>query len=259
MAELQAAGLSEDEAAEKAEEEVVVEETAEMAKIDEDIADELKHDQSKKLSDALSLYTDKDKDKDILKAKMAEQEEESKRLAAELQHQKDQRAKALKERLAKKKNSRAAELQQEGLSEDEALLKADMEVADEEAAEILQMDDEVAEKMKAVEEEKSKMLDGLCDEEAKRIADEIEAERVVKLAEMNAKLEAERFVQIILLHNACTVFSAQYLSIYPPPLSSFFLHILLLLFQIKAGSRRTLEGGGRRCYREQTRSPGRRD
>lgn len=190
--ELQGEGLSEDEAALKAEEEALEEETQEIAKIDEEIAEELKADKVQKLSGAISLYSDKDKDKDLLKTKLAEQAEESKRLADELQHQKDKRAQALKDRLAKKKGSRVAELQKEGLSEDEAALKADLEVAIEEEAEIKQLDEENAKELQKAGEESAKKLDGLCEEEAKRIADEIEAERAVKMAEINAKLEAER-------------------------------------------------------------------
>jgi hypothetical protein len=196
LAELQAEGLSEEDAVLKAEAEVEGEEQQEIAKMDEEIAEELKIDQTKKLSEAISLYSDKDKDKDLLKAKMAEQAEESKRLADELQHQKDKRSQALKDRLAKKKGSRVAELQQEeGLSEDDAVLKAELECAVEEEEATKELNDEVAQDMQNAEIEKSKQLDGLCDEEAKRIADEIEAERVTKMAEMNAKLEVERSVQ----------------------------------------------------------------
>jgi hypothetical protein len=193
IASLQEEGLSEEEAAIKADEEVAIEESVEIAKMDEEIADELKKDQVKKLSEAISLYTDKDKDKEVLKAKMAEQEEESKRLADELKHQKDKRAQALKDRLAKKKGNRLAELQQDGLSEDEAALKAELEVAAEEEEEIKKIDEEVVESLKNDALEKTKKLDDVCDEEAKRIAEEIEAEREAKFAEMNAQLDAERY------------------------------------------------------------------
>jgi len=192
MAELQSEGLSEDEAAAKADEEVAVEETAEITKIDEEIAEELQKDQTKKLSAALSLYTDKDKDKDVLKAKMAEQEAESKRLSDELQHQKDKRAQALKDRLAKKKGARLTELKAEGLSEDEAALKADIEASVEEEEEINKIDEEIIDSLKSAELEKAQKLGDVCDEEAKRIAEEIEAERTAKLAELDAELEAER-------------------------------------------------------------------
>lgn len=185
-------GISEEEALAKAEEEVSNEESAELTKIDEEIAEEIKKDRSNKVAEAISLFNDKSKDKEILQAKMAEQAEKSKRLADELQHQKDKRSKALQDRLAKKKVSRVEELQKEGLTEDEAAMKAELETADEEAQEASKIDEEAVQEKIQADQEKAKKMEDFCDEEAKRIAQEVEDERVAKLAELQSNLEAER-------------------------------------------------------------------
>jgi len=193
VAELTQEGLDEEEALAKAEEEKATEEVEEIAKIDQEIKEEVAADRAKKLSDAISLYTDKDRDRDVLKAKVAEQEAESTRLANELQYQKDKRAQALKDRLEKKKGSRVAEVQKElGVNVEEAALKVALEVAEEEAAEIARINDDFAEELKKTELEKTKKLDDLCDAEAQRIAMEVEAQRQAKLAELQVSLEAER-------------------------------------------------------------------
>ena len=145
-------------------------------------------------------------DKQVVQSKVSEQAAESQRLMDELQHQRDTRAQALQERLAKKKADRAKQLADEGAIGEEVMAKVELEIAEEEAAEIEEMDRMVTEALKTKDVETKQKLNDMCDEEAARINAEAEAERTERIEGLKLSLEEEkdRRVQEVMAERGCS-------------------------------------------------------
>jgi hypothetical protein len=145
-------------------------------------------------------------DRQMVASKVAEQSLEAQKLVDELQHQRDSRSKALKDRLAKKKAERAKQLSDEGVDAEEAAAKVELEIAEEEAKESDEMDKMVTEALKTKDSEVKHKLSEVCDEEAARINADAEEERDERMEGLKQTLKEQKASRIaeIMAERGCS-------------------------------------------------------